>query len=288
MNSIRQILPDHVIEGACRECRHVYRHRLLTPTVIVLHLIMAAIWPEESFNACWQVIWAAVAAWNPDLAGLSPARGSASTARNRLPREVMDKIVHWLSQQTQRLSAPYDQWRGHRVVLADGTCLTAPDEPQLHQEFGKQVNSHGPRRYPLVRLVSLCLRHTMTVLSYRIGSYATDENVLLAPQLNALQEGDLLVADRHFAGAHFYYAYRCSRRRPVHEPDPHLRTEQGQPVRLSGPTSEKRPNRRINPRRLDALELLRHAPKHRRPEINSIFFSPAERTQLIQYEINIP
>jgi hypothetical protein len=208
LNSIRKILPDHVIEGACRECHYVYRHRLLTPTVIVLHLIMAAIWPEESFNACWQVLWAAAVAWSPDLAGLSPARGSVSIARNRLPREVMDKIFHWLSQQAQHLSAPYDQWRGHRVVLADGTCLTASDEPQLHQEFGTQVNSHGPRRYPLVRLVSLCLSHTMTVLSYRIGSYATDENVLLTPQLNALREGDLLVADRHFAGAHFYHAYR--------------------------------------------------------------------------------
>lgn len=208
LNSIRKMLPDSIIERVCRECHHVFRHRLLTPTVIVLHLIMSAIWPEESFNACWQVMWSAAAARNPALAGLSPARGSVSTARNRLPREVMDKLFNWLSQQAQHLSEPYDQWRGHRVVLADGTCMTASNEPQLHQEFGTQINSHGPRRYPLVRLVSLCLSHTMTVLSYRIGSYTTGENTLLAPQLNALRAGDLLVADRYFAGAHFYHAYR--------------------------------------------------------------------------------
>jgi hypothetical protein len=61
LNSIRKILPDKVIDRACRECNYHYRHRLLTPTVVVFHLIMAAIWPEESFHACWQVMWATTA-----------------------------------------------------------------------------------------------------------------------------------------------------------------------------------------------------------------------------------
>ncbi len=37
LNSIRKILPDWVIERACRECDYNFRHRILSPTVIVLH-----------------------------------------------------------------------------------------------------------------------------------------------------------------------------------------------------------------------------------------------------------
>lgn len=54
-NSIRKILPDHSILNACRQEKYDYRCRLMTPIVIVLHMITAAIWPEDSFNAAWQL-----------------------------------------------------------------------------------------------------------------------------------------------------------------------------------------------------------------------------------------
>jgi hypothetical protein len=51
LNSIRNILPDESILQACRDAGYEFRHRLITPVVIVLHMLLAAIWPEESFNA---------------------------------------------------------------------------------------------------------------------------------------------------------------------------------------------------------------------------------------------
>ncbi|MBL7154746.1 MAG: hypothetical protein ISS79_13610, partial [Phycisphaerae bacterium] len=56
-NSIRNILPDHDITRACTEIQYEYRNRTISPIVTVLHMILAAIWPEESFNASWQVLW---------------------------------------------------------------------------------------------------------------------------------------------------------------------------------------------------------------------------------------
>lgn len=61
-NSIRKILPDHAILDACREEKYDYRSRLMTPIVIVLHMITAAIGPEESFNAAWQLAWSSFSA----------------------------------------------------------------------------------------------------------------------------------------------------------------------------------------------------------------------------------
>ena len=50
-----------------------------------------------------------------------------------------------------------DKWRGHRIVLVDGTCLTLPDEPGLHKDFPPPKGNHGYGRYPLARMVCVSL-----------------------------------------------------------------------------------------------------------------------------------
>jgi len=59
----------------------------------------------------------------------------------------------------------------------------------------------------VARMVTLCLAKTMTVLAYGMGPYKDDENTLARPLLGLLRKGDLLVADRHFAGANLYARY---------------------------------------------------------------------------------
>ena len=47
----------------------------------------------------------------------------------------------------------------------------------------------------------------MTVLTYKVSKYVSDENTLLYPLLKTLLKGDLLITDRHFAGANLYCRY---------------------------------------------------------------------------------
>jgi len=207
-NSIRKVLPDHAIEQACRETDYQFRHRLITPVVTVLHMVLAAIWPEDSFNAGWQVLWSAAAGKFTELAGHSPARGKVANARKRLPRQLWRKIFAWISQRGQELSQEYACWKDHRVVLVDGSCVSMPDEDELVREFGVNTGYHGKGKYPLARLVTLCLAQTMTVISYAVGGYTASEWALLKTRLNTLKEGDLLLGDRHFAAAHYYVSYQ--------------------------------------------------------------------------------
>jgi len=207
-NSIRQVLSDSVIIQACRQADYDYRKRIITPIVTVLHMIIAAIWPEDSFVASWQLAWSSFAANCPCFAGQSPHRGSVAKARKRLSLQVWKNIVQRLCQQAQENSEAVAYWRSHRVVSVDGTCLTVADEPQLREEFGISKGNYGDRKYPLVRLVCLCLAEAMTVIDYRLGGYRDDENALLAPMFKTLRKGDLLVGDRHFAGANLYWHYR--------------------------------------------------------------------------------
>ena len=190
-NSIRKTLPDHAILGACRQEDYDYRCRVITPVVTVLHMITAAIWPEESFNAAWQLAWSSFSASFPQMAGQSPFASSVTKARKRLPLAVWQKLTHWMCQQVQQYSESIDKWRGHRIVLVDGTCLTLPDEPELRKDFPPPKGNHGYGRYPLARMVCMSLARAMTVIDYRIGRYRQDENTLLASMLKTLQKGDL-------------------------------------------------------------------------------------------------
>lgn len=207
LSSIRQMLPDRAILQACEQAGYPFRQRLLTPVVTVLHMLLAAIWPEESFNASWQVLWSVFKSRYPECSAGTPSRGTVAKARARLPEALWQHLFAWISDKVQQLSAPWAQWRDHRVVLVDGTCVSMPDTPSLQAAFGTQNGYHGKARYPLARIVALCLAQTRTVISYAVGGYRQDENVLLQPMLQHLQKGDLLVADRHFAGAHLYVRY---------------------------------------------------------------------------------
>jgi hypothetical protein len=180
----------------------------LTPVVTVLHMILSALWPEESFNACWQVLWDTFVSWFPQFQGRSPSRRRIAAARTRLPLTLWRRLFQKVSQQAQQHSEGYDSWNGHRVVLTDGTCVSMIRTPELVKAFGVNKGHHGRGRYPLARLVTVCLAGTMTILDYALGRYRQGEWSLLSSILGSLRPGDLLLGDRHFAGAPLYVYYR--------------------------------------------------------------------------------
>lgn len=207
LNSIRKALPNKIIDAACRKVGYTYRRRKLTPVLTVLHMILAAIWPEESFNASWQVLWDSAVGNFPMLGGKSPSSGSVSKARGRLPLALWRSVFDRIARQAANVSERFAYWRSHRVVSVDGTCVSMPDTPELHAAFGTSNSGYGRGKYPLARIVAVCLANTMTVLSYALGRYSDEENALLKPLLHGLQKGDLLLGDRHFAGANLYVRY---------------------------------------------------------------------------------
>jgi hypothetical protein len=207
LNSVRKVLSDKAIQDACEAAGYTYRRRLLTPIATILHMIMAAIWPEDSFAASWQLIWDTMVSRLPEAKGRGPGSASTAKARQRIPLRVWEYLFGWLSEKVQKLSHPVDSWRSHRVVLLDGTCVSTPDEKELFEAFGTG-RTHGKKcKYPLIRLVTLGLAQTMTVIGYALGHYEKNETALGVPLVSMLQKGDLLVADRYFAAAHFYVKY---------------------------------------------------------------------------------
>jgi hypothetical protein len=208
-NSIRQVLPDRAITQACREAEYPYRTRLISPIVTVLHMVLAALWPEESFAASWSAMWNRLVTRLPGAAGHRPSSGSVAKARRRLPLRVWNRIVRWLADQAQAVIRPCDLWHGHRVVLGDGTCASMPDRPALRRAFGVPRVRTGLTAFPVARLVALALMGSRVILDYAVGPYRTSEVALLRRLLKRLRPGDLVILDRLFAAAHGYARFRA-------------------------------------------------------------------------------
>jgi Transposase DDE domain len=209
-NSVRNVLTNELIERTCQDIGYRFRRRTITPVITVLHMVMAAIWPEDSFNACWQVLWDSFVSWFPEHKNQCPSRGRVTEARARLPLPLWQRLFETLSIHAQTLSRGYDSWKGHRVVLVDGTCVSMSHTPELEEAFGVNNGCHGQGRYPLARLVTLCLAGTRTIIDYAVGGYRDAESALTFPVLKSLAKDDLLIGDRHFAAAHFYVRYQSA------------------------------------------------------------------------------
>ena len=195
LNALRELLPDEAIWKACDSADYSYRKRLLTPLVVVLHYLTAALWPEDSFQAA------------AACGGISLPSGSLAKARQRLPVAVMDNLEAYVSAVGQLLSMPYACHRGFRVVTIDGTCLSMEENRELISEFGRVNTRHGRSKYPEARLVAASLARVGTILSHKLGPYKTSEQALAMEVLKSLRRGDLLVGDAHFAGSNLYYRY---------------------------------------------------------------------------------
>jgi hypothetical protein len=77
----------------------------------------------------------------------------------------------------------------------------------LFEQFGRSRGRGGRRHFPLARMVTVALANTMAILAYAVGRYDQSEQSLLRPLLGRLRRGDVLLADRHFAGANLYAEY---------------------------------------------------------------------------------
>jgi hypothetical protein len=208
LSAIQRLLPESRIRQVCAQVQYPWRQGVLPPPVTVLHMILAALWPESSFEASWQVQWAAAISRYPELAGRCPSRGTVARARARLPLAVWERLCAHVSEMTQVRGETFASWRGYRVVLLDGTCISMPDEPALREAFGVHTRDLENGRYPLARVATLCLAGTMGVIAYALGGCRQSEWALALTILGTLRRGDVLIADRSFAAAHHYGRYQ--------------------------------------------------------------------------------
>ena len=103
--------------------------------------------------------------------------------------------------------------RPGRIVLVDGTTVTAADTPENQFEYPQNPAQKEGLGFPILRCVGLVSLATGLLIDWAFGTYCgkgTGETALLRTLLDALDPGDILVADSYYCS--YWMAAECRRR----------------------------------------------------------------------------
>ena len=133
--------------------------------------------------------------------GLVPPPGTTSPycqARANLPLERLEQIHHRVVDEADQVIGSGDRWCGRRVLVADGTTITAPDTPENQAAYPQPSVQRPGCGFPMIRLVALLSLATGMLVGWATGNYCHHEVPLLQTLWDYLRPGDVLLADRGF------------------------------------------------------------------------------------------
>lgn len=126
--------------------------------------------------------------------------GAYCQARQRLPEEVVARMVRATGSELDQQAPASWRWRGRRVQIFDGSTVSMPDtaaNQAAYPQHGRQAPGLG---FPIARIAALFSLSCGAVLDLALCSYAgkgQSELGLLRQLWHQLQPGDLLLTDRY-------------------------------------------------------------------------------------------
>jgi hypothetical protein len=129
--------------------------------------------------------------------------GAYCTARADLPEEALHHLVRETGAETEDQSPAAWFWHGRKVRVVDGSTVTMPDTAENQAAYPQQKSQRPGCGFPIARILVIFSLSVGTVLEAAIGKYKgkqTGENSMLRGLYSALDEGDVILADRYFSG----------------------------------------------------------------------------------------
>lgn len=193
------MLSSRFILQILEEQEAIFRDRVFSPVVTLAAFIAQVLSPDHSCRwAVAQVIADRVSQGKPPC---SPGTGAYCQARQRLPKELILRLLRAVGAKLH-LATPLDwQWRGRRIVMADGSTVSMPDTPENQADFPQPSSQKPGLGFPLARLVVLISLATGAVIDMAVGACkgkATGEHALLREILSSLGKDDVLISDCYY------------------------------------------------------------------------------------------
>ena len=191
-----QLLVQWVIEEVGR-----YRERLYGPLSTLVLFIEQVLSADQSCQD-------AVARGVSTRVALGQAPCSLNTgpyckARARLPVGLLERLGREIGERVCAGQPPAWRWRGREVKLVDGTTLSMPDTAKNQASFPQNHEQRAGLGFPLARVVAIVSLSCGAVLEWASGpceGKETGETALLWGLAQKLKRGDVVVADRCYAG----------------------------------------------------------------------------------------
>jgi Transposase DDE domain len=195
-----EILDAQMVDAALTTEGVTFSERVYTPIVTLCLFLSQVLDPDHSRRAAVArlITWLAINGRKP----CAPATGSYCLARQRLPLEVVVRLVRQTAREIDDRAHDAWLWKGRRVLLVDGTTASMPDTPENREAFPLSNTQGIGLGFPLARMVAIISLATGVVRDLALGPYKgkeTGETALFRTLLNGLEAGDVVVGDRYFA-----------------------------------------------------------------------------------------
>lgn len=177
-----------------------HRERLFPPTETLSMFLAQAMSANRSFQKA--VDEAAIKRLTGGLPRCSTHTGAYCRARQRLPVEMVARLVRRTGDVTAECTPQTWRWRGRAVRLVDGATVALPDTPE-NQALYPQPSSQRPGLgFPLCRVVGIICRASGALLDAVMGpcrGKGSDEQSLLRSILDVLESAEILLGDAFYA-----------------------------------------------------------------------------------------
>lgn len=195
-----ELLPAVKIAQALAEAGTAFRSRIYTPAVTLWSFLSQVLSQDHS---CRDAV-ARVLAWRLSRGSkrCSASATSYCEARQRLPLEVIQKLVRDTAREAEAAAERAWLWKGRHVKIVDGTTATMADTAGNQARYPRRRNQSQGVGFPIARIVIVFSLACGTVLDVVLGPMRgkkTGETTLFRRIQAALKEGDVLLGDRLFA-----------------------------------------------------------------------------------------
>ena len=127
--------------------------------------------------------------------------GAYCRARAKLSERAIERLTREVAFGCEQQVPQHWLWHGRHVQLVDGTTVSMPDTPENQAAYPQSPAQKEGLGFPVARMVVLLSLATAMLTGMAMGPYQgkeTGELALLRELLDQFQEGDILLADRHY------------------------------------------------------------------------------------------
>jgi hypothetical protein len=194
-SSVRRLkshLPDliapTVIEALLQRLPGTFRHRILTPVLVVQLLVLRILEGNTAYTHL------------PHLAGIAFTASAFCQALARLSLDLLQALLAEVARQVDR-DAPVQAalFGGHRVLVVDAACVSMPDTPALADRYGYGTGQKPGLGFPVAKLLLLLDLSSGLIRKVLIHANRVHEMSQTRRLHPELQPGDILLGDRAFA-----------------------------------------------------------------------------------------
>jgi len=189
LEQIKEELETHVtaddIRAACQGVGHKWRERTLGPVLTVQALLL-------------QILHATAMSNVSRLTGVPFSASAYCQALGRLPVAVLRILLRQVVTRQRRDTEAVATWRGHRVLLVDGSSCSMPDTPALQRQFDQPCGQKPGCGFPVAHLLALFDAYTGMLVDVLDSTWRVHDLKRVHEIYPHLQPGDVLVADRGF------------------------------------------------------------------------------------------